>query len=224
MRRNTFTGTFCGSGSRAILLLTLCVLLAICLVLFAVVGNGHQEGWYRGRPPSYWRQVCIAIQDGPLSDARPRGIIEDFSTLFCDSWYPRGTIVDLQAKRRLLLELLRDEDGRVKVQAACIAIGEPIDRRLIVQALIDCLRNGDARVVYVAAANLGRIGPDAKEAIPLLREIEPDDYLLLLRLDIPAIIKKIEGTSAEGQSTKLGSQPARLNVVPHAEPASPDPD
>ena len=67
-----------------------------------------------------------------------------------------------------LRDAVRDEDKRVRVQAALAIWRVNRDAKEAVPTLVALLQVHDTRVFYHAADALGRIGPQAKDAVPVL--------------------------------------------------------
>ena len=88
-----------------------------------------------------------------------------------------GRLGQLQAKLAApaipdIMKALKDGDPKVR-SAAAITLGkiDPENKKEAVDALIGVLKNDKALAVREAAAQgLGQMGPDAREAVPALRE------------------------------------------------------
>ena len=100
-----------------------------------------------------------------------------------------------------LMKTLKDVDPEVRYRAA-VALWEIEKNKAVIPALIDLVRLHDQYIAPRAAAMLGEIGPDAKEALPALREIfnpHPQAYGFGSGLENAATlaIRKIEGTEKQ---------------------------
>jgi hypothetical protein len=97
-----------------------------------------------------------------------------------------------------LLELLESEDDRDAVQSALREIDEAGPEAA--PALIEILEDRDRRMTFLAVRLLGKIGPPAKDALPLLREMTGRRGRGFGRFGdmVEDAIRQIEGRPEEG--------------------------
>ena len=88
-----------------------------------------------------------------------------------------------------LTELLKDEDSEVLASAASFLVRiDPEKAKILISVLKDMDRKAGLSVRQAAAKALGKIGPEAKTAIPALTELLKDKEV---RLDVAEALGKI---------------------------------
>jgi len=158
------------------------VLLAAFLycpsIRWPLVGLIRNERHYRSLPVSYWRHKIIAD-----AEARERegGLFGHAGALFNrvtgnagpDPPIPEGDPGAIP----MLLELLDDKDPRVRAGATYALSFRPPDDK-VMTALLKVMNDQDAKVRKEAVDSMGRLGSDAKLAVPLLMRAvlnDPDE-------------------------------------------------
>ena len=111
----------------------------------------------------------------------------------------------------LIHAALWDEDPAVRVEAA-VALWK-IDRNkgpLVIPALVKALANDNELICWIAADYLGQIGPEAREAVPALRQALRRPFKVgLIRKGIALALQRIEG-----QTTATPSLNLSIGVLP----------
>jgi HEAT repeat protein len=93
----------------------------------------------------------------------------------------------------LIRAALWDEDPAVRLEAA-MALWK-IDRKgpLVVPALIEALDDANEFICWIAAECLGQIGPEAREAVPALRQaLQRDFRISVIRTGVILALERID--------------------------------
>ena len=101
----------------------------------------------------------------------------------------------------LIHAALWDADPAVRVEAA-MALWK-IDRKgpLVVPALVRALGDANELICWIAADCLGQIGPEAREAVPALRQaLQRDFRISLIKAGVNLALERIDPQSAGGSS------------------------
>jgi len=162
---------------KRVLWLGLGLFVSGCIIFFSpirwqLVRLIWKEPQYRNMPLSYWRERII---DDVEARKGEKGPFEILNRLIWkgkdDAAIPEG---DPDAVP-ILLELLIDEDPRVRAGAAYELSFRPTNEGVIT-ALVDRIRDVDSKVRIESINSLRRLGPSAKIAVPvLLRAIDDPD-------------------------------------------------
>ncbi len=109
----------------------------------------------------------------------------------------QGLGVEKQTLDRALLKVLRDQDPPCRIIAARALLHDDPGNGAAINALIEIIRGGCHEDIYHAIPILGDAGPDAKAAIPVLRQVrdsqEKGIIANALRLEATGALAKIEG-------------------------------
>jgi hypothetical protein len=200
---------------RLLLLLTLILVVSSGIVLlfpwprYALWGLVRGEASYQGWPTSYWSNVIRASSvDRPWALER--------AVRFLGLNRPPGAGYALLLKGDpqslgVLRALLRDEDGRVR-DLACDGIRKIAFRTRELGTAVDELRQTVPDLVVLAQGDglektgallaLGYIGPDAADAVPLLKEGLKDEKVLN-RVRVAMAICMVDPQEAEGCAVLL---------------------
>ena len=115
----------------------------------------------------------------------------------------------------LIHTALWDEDPAVRVEAA-VALWK-IDRNkgpLVIPALIKALANDNELICWIAADYLGQIGPEAREAVPALRQALRRPFKIgLIRKGVALALQRFDGQTTAAAACRAGLTAAR-NAVP----------
>ncbi|OAI48646.1 hypothetical protein AYO44_06700 [Planctomycetaceae bacterium SCGC AG-212-F19] len=176
-------------GHRRLLLgMTLLLLLVVASLLhpgvhWRVMGWWRGEGFYEGRPISYWREALLKFDDsidgGALSKDRSHTFFERMANTLGfdpgDSAEARKVMYH-PAATTVLLELLKDPDPHVR-WLAVYSINRRFDPAKVVPGLSVILRDEHLPNRRWAAHALAAFGPNAKEAVPiLLNALQEKDF------------------------------------------------
>jgi HEAT repeats len=132
-----------------------------------------------------------ATEVGPLVDALHSGldVVRFHAAVALGDFGP--------AARPAVPDLIRaaswDEDAAVRVEAA-MALWK-IDHKvpLVLQVLIDALEDANELICWIAAEYLGRMGPEAREAVPALRRALWRDFrIALIKTGVMLALERID--------------------------------
>jgi HEAT repeat protein len=151
--------------------------------------------------------VHALLQVGPEPDSEVAGLTDSLQNeLDVLRFHAAVALGDLGREAQpavplLIHTALWDEDPAVRMEAA-MALWK-IDRTkapLVIAALIKALANDNELICWIAADRLGQIGPEAREAVPALRQaLERHFKIALVRKGVALALQRIdEQTSAEG--------------------------
>jgi HEAT repeat protein len=150
--------------------------------------------------------VHALLQVGPEPDSEVAGLADSLQNeLEVLRFHAAVALGDLGAEARpavppLIHTALWDEDPAVRVEAA-VALWK-IDRTraaLVIPALIKALANDNELICWIAADYLGQIGPEAREAVPALRQALQRPFKIgLIRKGVALALQRIDAqTTAE---------------------------
>ena len=141
------------------------------------------------------------LQVGPESDSEVAGLSDSLQNeLPLVRFHAAVALGDLGLDGRpavspLIHAALWDEDPAVRVEAA-VALWK-IDRNkgpLVIPALVKALANDNELICWIAADYLGQIGPEAREAVPALRQALRRPFKVgLIRKGIALALQRIDG-------------------------------
>ena len=157
------------------------------------------------------------LQVGPEPDSEVAGLIDSLQNeLEVLRFHAAVALGELGPDGRpalspLIHAALWDEDPAVRVEAA-VALWK-IDRNkgpLVIPALVKALANDNELICWIAADYLGQIGPEAREAVPALRQALRRPFKVgLIRKGIALALQRIEG-----QTTATPSLNLSIGVLP----------
>jgi HEAT repeat protein len=136
-----------------------------------------------------------ATEVGPLVDAL-------HSSLDVVRFHAAVALGDLGAAARPAVpDLIRaacwDEDSAVRVEAAVALWRIEQKGTLAVQVLIDVLEDANEMTCWIAAEHLGRMGPEARDAIPALRRALGRDFRIsLIKTGVMLALERIDPQAA----------------------------
>jgi hypothetical protein len=178
----------------ALILLIACGgLVLMPRVRYPVRGWWRGETFYQGMPASYWSDALAADEDRPAEQARRTGLATRLETQVGRwvanryRWYcalnplePMAHVLWDPGAAPLLRQLLRDDDARVRRQAARLlarlgAGALQPDPEEAAQGLLAALDNGDERVRLDAATALCSAGKHVPKALAVLLAIADSD-------------------------------------------------
>jgi HEAT repeat protein len=141
------------------------------------------------------------LQVGPEPDSELAGLTDSLQNeLEVLRFHAAAALGDLGPDARpalspLIHAALWDEDPAVRVEAA-VALWK-IDRNkrpLVIPALIKALADDNELICWIAADCLGQIGPEAREAVPALRETLGRSFKIgLIRKGVALALQRIDG-------------------------------
>lgn len=157
-------------------------------------------------PEPTWRAGASKVL-GEFSDSLDTVIPLLIERLKDPDWTVRNAATDALAKFKTdakpavpeLAHLLLSEEDRVAVRTALRAIDTAGPEA--VPALLTGAQHDDGAVRFMSVYLLGKVGPEAKDALPVLRELAEKDQSRLKGFLIRTI-ESIEGKSADGDGSE----------------------
>jgi hypothetical protein len=170
-----------------------CLALLVCVVILSIGCTKKKEVTYEGKPVSEWMKT--------LKGEDPAG---KFAAI-----HAVGKIGP-EAKEAIpvLIETIREVRNRDKrILVACnnalLAMGKEI-----VPSMISLLKDDEWEMRRGAAWILGKVGPDAKDAVPALTEALHDPNPAV-RTKAADALKKIKGGNAESVNPNPGESASK---------------
>jgi HEAT repeat protein len=170
-----------------------CLVLLVCTAILFIGCNRKEEVIYQGKPLSAWIEM--------LEDSNPRTRFSAVNAVGKIGPEAREAIPALIETIRQT----RNHDKRILLACnyALLAMGKEI-----VPSMISLLKDDDWEMRRGAAWILGKVGPEAKDAVPALTEALNDSNPAV-RTKAAEALKKIKGGNAESVNTNPGESASK---------------
>jgi len=170
-----------------------CLALLVCTAILSIGCTKKEEVVYQGKPLSEWMKM--------LEDTNPSTKSSAINAVGKIGPEAREAIP-------LLVETIRqtrNHDKRIlhACNYALLAMGKEI-----VPSMISLLKDDDWEMRRGAAWILGKVGPEAKDAVPALTEALNDSNPAV-RTNAAEALKKVKGGNAESVNTNSGESASK---------------
>jgi HEAT repeat protein len=170
-----------------------CLALLVCIAVLSIGCSKKEEVTYQGKPLSAWIEM--------LEDTNPSTRFSAINAVGKMGPEAREAIPALIETIRQT----RNHDKRILLACnyALLAMGKEI-----VPSMISLLKDDDLEMRRGAAWILGKVGPEAKDAVPALTEALNDSNPAV-RTKAAEALKKIKGGNAESVNTNPGESASK---------------